>query len=58
MPKLLIIYDLNDKVSGFKPEDAKRIGIKEASLSINEDLENTDIYALARKLAELLLEQL
>jgi len=32
-------------------------GIKEAALSIKGNLEDRDIYTLARKLAELLLEQ-
>ena len=58
MPKLMIIFDPLDRVSGFRPEDRERIGVKEATLSIPDDLDGNDIYAIARKLAELLLEQL
>lgn len=58
MPNLTVIYDPDDKISGLTVEDRKRFGIKQANLSIAEDLEGSDIYALARKLAEMLLEQL
>ena len=57
MSSLLIIYDADDKVTGFSPEARKQLGIKEARLSIPQDLDGKDIYAIARKLAELLLEQ-
>lgn len=57
MPKLMMIYDPRDIISGLPVELRREKGILEATLSIPEDLEGNDIYALARKLAELLLEQ-
>ncbi len=58
MARLMVIYDPNDRISGLPPDTLKHLGVKEAVLSIPEDLEGNDIYALARKLSELLLEQL
>lgn len=58
MPKLMVVYDPEDKVSGLPPEMRKQYNIMEATLSIPEDLHGHDIYALARKLSEMLLEQL
>jgi len=58
MPKLIVVYDPRDIVNGVPTEIKREKGIKEATLSIPEDLEGNDIYALARKLSELLLEQL
>jgi|HubBroStandDraft_1064217.scaffolds.fasta_scaffold08818_7 hypothetical protein len=58
MPKLMVVYDPQDKVSGLPIEMRRQYDIMEATLSIPEDLEGLDIYALARKLSELLLEQL
>lgn len=58
MPKLHVVYDPQDRMVS-APQDAdKRFGIKVAVLSIPEDIESVDIYNLARRLAELLLEQL
>jgi hypothetical protein len=58
MAKLIIIYDPKD-VLGFEvahlPEDIRP---DVASLSVAEDIQNRDIYEIARRLAELLLEQL
>lgn len=56
--KLMVIFDPTDRVKGFDPEHANRIGIKEASLAIPDDLDGQDIYALAQKLAALMLEQI
>jgi hypothetical protein len=58
MPKLMVVYDPKDKVSGLPVEMRRQYDIMEATLSVPEDLEGLDIYSLARKLAELLLEQL
>jgi hypothetical protein len=57
MPKLMVVFDPNDRIDS-KSDELKRFGIKEASLSIPEGLDGKDIYQIARKLAELLLEQL
>ena len=59
MPKLMVIYDPTDKLGiGMDAEYKRLSGIREAALSIKGNLEDRDIYTLARKLAELLLEQL
>jgi hypothetical protein len=58
MPKLMVVFDPKDLISGLSTEDRKRFGVKEATLSIQENLEGNDIYQIAKKLAELLLEQL
>ena len=59
MPKLMVIYDPTDKLGIRIDAEYKRLsGIKEAALSIKGNMEDRDIYTLARKLAELLLEQL
>ncbi len=58
MAQLLIVYDPNDRISLMPTDQRKHLDVKEAILPVAEDLENSDIYTLARKLAELLLEQL
>lgn len=58
MAQLLIVFDPNDRISLMPVEQRKHLEVKEAILPIPEGLENSDIYTLARKLAELLLEQL
>lgn len=57
MAKLHVVYDPKDNIM-MDPEAAKRFGHKVAMLSIPDDLEYVDVYHLARRLAELLLEQL
>lgn len=57
MPKLHVIYDPQDKVT-HRPEAEKMFGFKVAQLSVPDDLSTVDIYNLARRLAELLVEQL
>lgn len=57
MPKLQIIYDPLDRIY-YDPAVIEAGNLKLAVLSIPKDLEGKDIYALARRLAELLLEQL
>ena len=58
MPKLMVIYDPRDIVSGLPVEFRREKEIMEATLSVPDDLNGIDIYNLARKLCELLLEQL
>jgi hypothetical protein len=57
MPKLHVIYDPQDKVVTI-PEAEYKFGFKTAQLSVPADLKSVDIYNLARRLAELLVEQL
>ena len=57
MPKLHVIYDPQDKIIS-SPEAEKLLGYKVAALSVPADLKTIDIYNLARRLAELLAEQL
>lgn len=54
----MVIYDPRDRVAGLSPEYRREEGIREATLSIKGNMDDRDIYTLARKLAELLLEQL
>jgi hypothetical protein len=57
MASLHIIFDPNDRIRNDPDRDAQ-VGLKTARLSIPSNLESVDIYNLARKLSELLLEQL
>ena len=60
MPSIHVIYDPFDLVK-FGPDDAEvrqHMGIEMAKLSVPENLENVDIYNVAKKLCELLLENL
>lgn len=57
MAKLHIVYDPKDSII-MDPVAAQRFGHKVAVLSVPEDVRSVDIYNLARRLAELLLEQL
>lgn len=54
MARLLIVYDPSGQLHGPIPE----LEVKSAALDIRDDIDNQDIYALAKKLAEMLLEQL
>lgn len=56
MSSLHILYDPTDRLE-IEPE-LVRLGVKVARLPIPDDLEGRDIYEVARKLAELLLEQI
>lgn len=57
MPSLHVIYDPKDKI--VTPPDVEvRFGFKSAKMAIPENLADVDIYNIAKKLAELLLEQL
>ncbi len=57
MPKIHVIYDPKDNII-MDPNAEKVFGHKVAMLSVPADLESIDIYHLAKRLAELLLEQL
>jgi hypothetical protein len=57
MPKIHVLYDPQDKVVAM-PVAEKMFGFKVAVLSVPDDLTDIDIYHLAKRLAELLLEQL
>jgi hypothetical protein len=57
MPTLHVVYDPKDKIV-MDPEAAKRFGHKVATLSVPDDVRSVDIYHLAKRLAELLLETL
>lgn len=57
MASIHVVFDSNDRIT-MSPERDGQYGIKSARLAIAEDLEDVDIYNIARKLAELLLEQL
>jgi hypothetical protein len=57
MPTLHVVYDPEDRIV-MDPEAAKRFGHKVAALSVPKDLRSVDIYNLARRLSELLLETL
>lgn len=57
MPKLHVVYDPKDSIA-MDPHAMQVYGHKVAVLSVPEDLESIDIYHLAKRLAELLLEQL
>lgn len=57
MPKIHVIYDPKDTVIAPIDEAMEKFGMKVAVLSVPADLEYVDIYNLAKRLAELLLEQ-
>ena len=57
MASIHVLYDPNDRIVQ-DPERDKHIGLKVARLPVPDELENVDIYNVAKKLAELLLEQL
>lgn len=60
MARLHIIYDPDDRIIT-QPVDQdmySKFDIKTATLSIKDDLHSHDIYSLARRLSEMLLEQL
>jgi len=57
MPKLHVVYDPKDTIV-MDPSAAERFGHKVAMLSVPADVKSVDIYNLAKRLAELLLEQL
>lgn len=57
MPTLHVVYDPHDKIV-MDPRVQETFGHKTATLSVPADLKSIDIYNLARRLAELLLETL
>lgn len=58
MPKLHVIYDPRENIQAMPGQLQEQLGIKVAILSVPADLKSIDIYHLAKRLAELLLEQL
>jgi hypothetical protein len=58
MAVLHIIFAPTNKLEPTIPGELFAMGMRQATLPIPDDLEGQDIYAVARKLAELLLEQL
>ena len=56
MPRLLILYDPDGNVKVHP--DGGNPAWQYASLDLAEGWENKDIYEIARKLSEMLLEQL
>lgn len=57
MGTLHVVYDPHDKIV-MDPEAAKRYGHKAAALTVPDDVRSVDIYHLAKRLAEMLLETL
>ena len=57
MPKLHVVYDPKDIIA-MDPQACVKYGHKVAVLDVPADIRSVDIYHLARRLAELLLEQL
>jgi hypothetical protein len=57
MPKLHIVYDPDDKII-LDPQASKTLNCKIAQLSVPDDIKSVDIYNLAKRLAELLVETL
>lgn len=57
MARLHVLFDPNDKVMN-NPEIEKALGIKSAVLTVPQEVRSVDIYNLAKKLAEMLLETL
>lgn len=59
MPKLIVIYDPMGNLSYQLPIDMPaHVRPKAAEMHVADDLDGVDIYELARKLAEMLLEQI
>lgn len=57
MASLHIVFDPNDRISNDPGRD-RDTGIRSARLAIAEDLSDVDIYNVAKKLGEMLLEQI
>lgn len=58
MPSLHIIFDPNDKIMPIPDAHAKAMGFEACKMPIPANLGSVDIYNVAKKLAELMLEQL
>ncbi len=58
MGRLHIIFDPSERLVPLGEDAAKALEARVAMLTVPDDLEGRDIYEIARKLAELLLEQL
>jgi hypothetical protein len=58
MPKLHVIYDPQDKIVTNHGDAQTQFGFKVAMLDVPADIKSVDIYNLAKRLAELLVETL
>ena len=61
MARLLIMFDPGNLVVGHSEADRHfmaKNGVRHASIDIADDLATMDIYQTARKLADMLLEQI
>jgi hypothetical protein len=59
MARIMVIYDPNNRIRGLSPDTLKRLGVKEAVLSLAEDDPTLEeIQTAAGKLIALLVEQL
>ncbi len=58
MAQLTIIYDTMDPPLQCKLDPSLRDNVKVARLPLADDLTALDVYEVARRLAELLLEQM
>jgi len=58
MAQIIVIYDPSMMVITVPKEISESRGIKEARLTLAEDYNYDNIYVTARKLTELLMEQL
>jgi hypothetical protein len=57
MAKILIIYSTDDSLS-LPPNQFLKTHAWGAEMRLKDGMESSDVYAIARKLAEMLLEQL
>lgn len=55
-PKLVIIYDPSG-MTGVHPEQFRTQGMLTAEMTLKNGLRHRDVYEIARRLAELMLEQ-
>lgn len=58
MARVIIVFDPDGRLGPVPEDEAHATRIKQAMLDLPDDLADRDIYEIARKLAELLLEQL
>jgi hypothetical protein len=58
MPQLHILFDRSNRLTGLDAQTLERLEVKQAVISVADNLTSVDIYNLASKLAGMLLEQL
>lgn len=54
--RLIIVLDPDDRLDGLSPDMVRSLKLRQAMLAVPDGLDDKDIYAIARRLAELLLE--